>query len=141
MDKILAKTLDEKKDRQIEQLKHTWAEWHRPGLVEIQDGLVFVTIPAGGNHSYMLKIEIPEEFPMKPADYSFVDPDTRNDDDPKCWPSGVSGLHANESPRWICIGGTKDYADHYGGKYDSSLSLAQVVVHIYRQIIGSDAHE
>ena len=141
MDKVLARTLDEKRRRQIEQLKQTWAKLHRPGLVEVQDGLVFVTIPASGNHSYMLKIEIPEEFPMKPADYSFVDPDTRNDDDQKCWPSGVSGFNTEGLPRWMCIAGTKGYADHHSGEHDPSLSLAQVVVHIYRQIIGSVAHE
>ena len=136
MDSMLFESLHKQKQEQIDILKRVVPDrWD--GVVEASGSQVFVTIPASNDRRYMLRIDIPERFPMGPADYTFVNPETRTDARPEFWPKNASGILVEESPPWICIKGTKAYSDHHPDGSSSSSSLAKVVSHIFQSIRGN----
>lgn len=106
--------------------------------VHEENGFLYVTIPRGQNGtSFVLKIILPDNFPLEPGNYLFVNPQTKNDDSAEYWPEDNEQAFKikNQNPRWICLAGTSDYKQRHNGVYDPNIhTLSTTVIHIYKQI-------
>ncbi len=107
--------------------------------VQEENGFLYVTITRKqDNTSFLLKIILPDNFPLEPGNYLFVNPQTKNDDSDKYWPQDNEQAFKikNQTSRWICLAGTSAYKLHHNGMYDPNVhSLSTTVIHIYKQII------
>lgn len=123
----------------IDALCKTVSKFIGTGLVTIEGNSIFVNLPRESDKEYfLLRIDLPDTFPLNPGDYYFVNPENKTERGPQFWPDdGGEGFNiTNQNPPWICVAGTSAYKHHHG-KYDPKVhTLAQTVVHIYRQING-----
>lgn len=108
-------------------------------LVTLEENSIFISIPRESDKFYfLLRVDLPDTFPLEPGDYYFVNPKNKTEPGSQFWPSdGDDSLKIkNQNPPWICISGTSAYKFHHK-KYDlKTNTLAQIVIHIYRQING-----
>lgn len=142
MDDVLAK-LSRKKA--IDALNKTMLRFiGDANLVDVEEDSIFIRIPRESDKIYfLLRIDLPETFPLEPGDYYFVNPENKTDRGSQFWPDdGDDCLKIkNQNLPWICIAGTLAYKHHHH-KYDlKTNTLAQTVVHIYRQINGWKKNE
>lgn len=73
-----------------------------------KDEFIYVPIPSRKhNRKFMLRALIDKEYPENPADYSFVNPETRQDTGIVDWPNDGGNAFKQESPPWICMAGTR----------------------------------
>lgn len=102
--------------------------------------IIYVNLPRKNDGiKFLLKITCDEEFPLEPADYMFVNPVSKKDDDKQYWPTDNNqAFKLDENPRWICLAGTKEYKKrHPDHQFNSKIhTLSQTVFHILRQING-----
>lgn len=115
------------------------AEYVRPSDIFQEGNSIFFNLPiVGTTKKFLLKVDCDEDFPKNPADYMFVNPTTKLDDDKKYWPDdNQQAFKNNENPRWICLAGTKEYKNRHSDKYNPKTnSLSQTVFHILRQMNG-----
>ena len=137
MNKLLAQNAKQEK---ISILTKVITKLIGSNLVQEENDYIFVTlIREKDNTSFLLKIIFPDNFPLEPANYIFVNPKTKVDDDSQFWPSDNQQAFkvAKQNPRWICIAGTSEYKHHHNGAYDpTSHSLSSTVINIYKQING-----
>ena len=125
---------------EIQKLDKLVSEWLGPDRV-IQDGkTIFVKLQKiDGAIEFLLSIDVGEKFPLEPANYIFVNPTTKHDDDLAYWPTyNQDAFKSNENPRWICIAGTLAYKIHHADhQYNPKINtLNQTVFHIFREING-----
>lgn len=103
----------------------------------ILENTVYVKLPClKNNRSYLLRIDC-NDYPIEPADYKFVNPQTKLDSSPEDWPNDNNqGFKIVENPRWICIVGTREYKKrHPGSPIDPNENLLhRVVFHIFSQM-------
>lgn len=137
MDAELSKSLFEK---EVEKMHKVMTEWIGDGNISIDGRLVYMLLPrVKDNHRFLLRISCEENFPIEPADYIFVNPQTKVDDGKEFWPDdNQQAFKNNENPRWMCLAGTKEYKKrHPEHQYNPKIhTMSQIVFHIFRQING-----
>ena len=111
-----------------------------PDRVYRQHSTIFANLrQESTGKDFLLRVDCEENFPLEPADYKFVNPDTRNDDGPQFWPTyNTNAFKTGETPRWICIAGTLGYKKHHSDyKYNPRVnSISQTVHHVFLEING-----
>jgi hypothetical protein len=126
--------------KEIEKLKRGIITEYISSSDIVEDGkVIFLNLPViKQDKRFLLRIDYDEKFPQEPADYKFVNPNTKADDDKQYWPDdNQQAFKAGENPRWICLAGTKEYKNKHEGKYNPNTnSLSQTVFHIFRQMNG-----
>ena len=84
MNKLLAQNSRQEK---IVALTKVIAKLIAPDHVQVAGDTIFVNLPKDKDNTlFLLKITLPENFPLEPADYFFVNPETKFDDSPEFWP-------------------------------------------------------
>jgi len=137
MDEMLAKLETESEIKKLDKLITEWIGQNRV----IQEGnIIYVKLrKVDDEREFLLKVSCGEEFPLVPADYIFVNPETKNDDSTEHWPAyNQNAFKTGENPRWVCIAGTLGYKNHHTDhKFNPKInSLSQTVFHIFREING-----
>lgn len=137
MDKVLALS---KIFSEVEKLNTLITEWIGPERVIHDENTIFIKLRKNDNErEFLLRVTCGEGFPLEPADYVFVNPETKEDDSREYWPiHNNDAFKFNENPRWICIAGTLAYKNHHKEyKFNSKFnSLNQTVFHIFKEING-----
>jgi hypothetical protein len=132
-------------ESEIKKLDNLITEWIGPDRVIQEGNIIFVQLrKIDDEKEFLLKVCYGEEFPLVPADYIFVNPETKNDDSPEHWPVyNQDAFKTAENPRWICIAGTLAYKKHHTDhQFNPKInSLNQTVFHIFREINGWKRNE
>ena len=124
--------------KEFENLDKWVSEWVGPDRVYKQPGIIFARLQqkSTGN-DFLLRVDCGKNFPLEPADYKFVNPDTQNDDGSEFWPAyNQNAFKTNENPRWICLAGTSAYKKHHSGYQHNPKfnSISQTVHHVFLEI-------
>ena len=126
--------------KEFENLDKWVSEWIGPDRVHQQPRSIFANLKQKSTgKDFLLRVDCGKEFPLEPADYKFVNPDTRNDDGPEFWPiHNQNAFKTGENPRWICLAGTLAYKkQHSKHQYNSKFnSISQTVQHVFLEING-----
>jgi len=138
MDAALATTLFEE---EVNKLKKGMSDWIDTNDIRVDGRIIYIYLTRkSDSKKFLLKIVCDGEFPLEPADYFFVNPDTKQDDSIEFWPNeGQDAFKTeNQNPRWICLAGTREYKKHHSEHQfnPKTNSLAQTTFHIFRQING-----
>lgn len=137
MDNELTKKLFEK---EITKLRKVMSEDLKPEDIVVNERNIYIKLPKKKTDDvFFLKATCDENFPLEPADYVFVNPNTKQEDSKDHWPDDNNqSFKVGENPRWICLAGTKEYKKrHPEHKFNSKVNtLSQTVFHIFRQING-----
>ena len=116
------------------------SEWIGSDRVYKQPGIIFVKLrQKSTGKDFLLRVDCGKNFPLEPADYKFVNPDTQNDDRLEFWPTyNQNAFKTNENPRWICIAGTLAYKRHHSEyQHNPKInSISQTVHHVFQEING-----
>lgn len=125
---------------EVEKLKKVMGDWMNVDDITTDGKIIYINLPKKSDgKKFLLRITCDEEFPLQPADYVFVNPETKQDDGKEFWSDdNQDALKTNENPRWICLAGTRAYKNHHTDhQFNPKVnSLAQTVFHIFRQING-----
>lgn len=142
MDEMLAKLEIES---EIEKLDNLITDWIGPDRVKQDGNAIYVKLRKNDDkREFLLKVSCGEGFPLIPADYIFINQDTKNDDSPEHWPMyNQNAFKTSENPRWICIAGTLEYKKHHMEHQfnPKTNSLNQTVFHIFKEINGWSRNE
>ena len=142
MDEMLAKLEIES---EIEKLDSLITEWIGPDRITQEGNTIYVKLrKKDDEREFLLKVSCGKEFPLIPADYIFINPETKNDDSLEHWPVyNQNAFKTGENPRWICIAGTSEYKKHHPEhQFNPKInSLNQTVFHIFREINGWKRNE
>ena len=126
--------------KEFENLDKWVFEWIGPDRVYKQSGIIFANLQQKSTgKDFLLRVDCGKNFPLEPADYKFVNPDTQNDDRSEFWPTyNQNAFKTNENPRWICLAGTLAYKKHHSEhQYNSkSNSISQTTHHVFLEING-----
>lgn len=137
MDNELAKKLFEK---EVSKLQKIMSHDLKPQDIVVEENNIYAKLPKKKEtETFLLKVSCDENFPLEPADYIFVNPETKQDDNKEYWPDDNNqAFKINENPRWVCLAGTKEYKKrHPEHKFNSKVNtLSQTTFHIFRQING-----
>jgi hypothetical protein len=138
MDATLAITLFEE---EVNKLRKGMKDWIDVNDITVEGKIVYIYLSRNSdNRKFLLKIVCDGEFPLEPADYTFVNPATKQDDGMEFWPNDNQDAFKtnDQNLRWICIAGTREYKKHHSDhQFNSKInSLAQTTFHIFRQING-----
>lgn len=137
MDNELTKKLFEK---EVTKLRKVMSDDLKPEDIAVEERSIYIKLPKKKTDDiFLLKVTCDENFPLDPADYVFVNLDTKQEDSKDNWPEDNNqAFKVGENPRWICLAGTKEYKKrHQEHKFNSKVNtLSQTVFHIFRQING-----
>ena len=116
------------------------SEYISPNRVYQQPMTMFANLQQKSTgKDFLLRVDCSKNFPLEPADYKFVNPETRNDSGSEFWPThNQNAFKANENPRWICLAGTLEYKKHHPEyRHNSKIhSVSQTLFHILLEING-----
>ena len=137
MDEILAQSM---KKKAIDALCKTLPRIIDTGFLNVENNSLFVNLPRKSDgQCFLLRVDLPESFPLDPANYYFINPKNKTERSSQFWPNDEekSFKISGQNPPWICLAGTSEYKSRHDNKYDHSThKLSQIIIHIYRQING-----
>lgn len=125
---------------EVKKLKKVMSDWIGEESITVEEKTIYINLlRKSDKKEFLLKCICDGEFLIQPADYVFVNPETKTDEGKEYWPDdGQEAFKMNENPRWICIAGTREYKKRHSDHQFSPTfhTLAQTVFHIFRQING-----
>jgi hypothetical protein len=66
------------------------------------------------NRRFMLRVWVDGEYPINPADYVFVNPESRKEEGIPYWPNDGGQAFKLENPPWLCMAGTRAWVQKGG---------------------------
>ena len=84
-----------------------------PDNIVTEESFVFIPLASSKtNRTFVLRAKPDEEYPMKPADYTFVNPADYKQEGVSFWPNDNGQAFKHENPPWICMSGTLAWTLH-----------------------------
>ena len=78
-----------------------------------EEPFIYIPLPSSRfSRSFVLRAKPDQEYPMHPADYTFVNVEDYKQEGVAYWPTDGGQAFKLENPPWICMSGTLTWTTH-----------------------------